>query len=40
MGDKALTLGCYAPSGLVLYHPYIPIGHDICNTYGSLLYDG
>ena len=27
MGDKAL------PSGLVLYPPYVPIGHDVCNTY-------
>ena len=32
MGDKALALGCYAPSGLVLCCPYIPIGHDLCNT--------
>ena len=32
MGDKALTLGRYAPSGLVLYIPCIPIGHDLCST--------
>ena len=33
MGDKALALGHYAPSGLVLYPPYVPIGHDVYNTY-------
>ena len=33
MGDKALALGRYVLSGLVLYPPYIPIGHDVCNTY-------
>ena len=33
MGDKALALGCYVPLGLMLYPPYIPIGHDVCNTY-------
>ena len=32
MGDKALALGHYVPSGLVLYPPYVPIGHDVCNT--------
>ena len=32
MGDKALALQRYVPSGLVLYPPYVPIGHDVCNT--------
>ena len=35
MGDKALAPGRYAPSDLVLYRPYVPIGHDLCNTYIS-----
>ena len=28
MGDKALRR-----YRLVLYPPYVPIGHDVCNTY-------
>ena len=30
MGDKALALRAL---GSVLYPPYVPIGHDVCNTY-------
>ena len=39
MGDKALALRRYAPSGLVLYRPYVPIGHDLCNTYSTCTKD-
>ena len=37
MGDKALALRHYAPLGLVLNPPYVPIGHDVCNTYTIFL---
>ena len=36
MGDKALTLGHYEPLGLVLYQPYVPIGHDLCTYMGYI----
>ena len=32
MVDKALAIGRFAPSGLVLYQPYVPVRHDLSNT--------
>ena len=34
---KALALRCFAPSGLMLYNVYVPIRHDVSNTYSTFL---